>query len=392
MTLSLRATRSSAIVLGLLAALTLVTGCGNKKDRIDPPADLAKFKETIRVEKVWSASVGGSAPKLRLGLGVAVEGDRAFAAGHDGSVVAYALGTGRQLWHTKTRAKIAGGPGAGQGLVVVGATYGEIIALDSATGAIKWRTRVNSEVLSAPAIGTDRVLVRSGDGRLHGLAIADGKELWSAEQPVPRLSLRGTAIPVVAGDLAVSGFDNGRVMAVLLRDGATAWEASIAPPSGRTELERLVDIDSAIRVVGEDLYVVTFQGRLARVARDSGQLWWSRDISSYRGLTVDEDGVYVSTSDGQVVKLVRATGVEVWRQDVLKNRRLSAPAVLDGQVVVADLKGYVHFLDAATGALTARASSGSKPVSNAPVVAGGMVLFMNDVGHVTAFRVAALKK
>ena len=331
-------------------------------------------------------------PKLRLGLGVAVEGDRAFAAGHDGSVAAYSLGTGKQLWRTKTRAKIAGGPGAGQGLVVVGATYGEIIALDSATGAIKWRTRVNSEILSAPTIGADRVLLRSGDGRLHGLNLADGKEIWSAEQSVPRLSLRGTAIPAIAGDLAVSGFDNGKVMAVSLRDGTTAWEATIAPPSGRTELERLVDIDSAVRVVDDDIYAVTFQGRLARVARDTGQLWWSRDISSNRGLTIDEGGVYVSTADGQIVKFERRTGVELWRQDVLKNRRLSAPAVLGGQVVVADLKGYVHFLDAATGALTARASTGSKSVSNPPVVAQDEVLFMNDAGHLTAFRIAAPRK
>jgi outer membrane protein assembly factor BamB len=391
MTFRLRDSRSPVIFLGLLAALALVGGC-SKKDKIDPPAELSKLKDTIKVERVWSANVGGKAPKLRLGLGVAVEGDRAFAAGHDGSVSAYALATGKQLWHTKTRAKLAGGPGAGQGIVVVGATYGEVIALDSASGAVKWRTRVNSEVLSAPAIATDRVLVRSGDGRLHGFNLADGKELWSAEQPVPRLSLRGTAIPVAAGELAISGFDNGRVMAVTLRDGTTAWEATIAPPTGRTELERLVDIDSAVRVVGDDVYVVTYQGRMARLARDTGQLWWSRDISSHRGLTVDDDGVYVSTSDGQIVKSSRSTGVEIWRQDVLKNRRLSAPAVLNGQVVVADFQGYVHFLDATTGALTARASTGSKSVSNPPAVAQDKVLFMNDVGHLTAFRIAAPRK
>jgi outer membrane protein assembly factor BamB len=205
---------------------------------------------------------------------------------------------------------------------------------------------------------------------------------------VPKLSLRGVAIPSIAGDLAVSGFDNGRMMAVSLRDGATAWEATIAPPSGRSELDRLVDIDSTVGVVGDDLYVVTFQGRVARVARDTGQIWWTRDISSYRGLTTDEDGVYISTSDGQVVKIGRRTGVEMWRSDVLKNRRLSAPAVLGGQVAVADLKGYVHFLDASTGALTARESNGGERVSTPPVVAKDLMLFMNDKGHLSAFRIA----
>ena len=375
-------------VLGLCLALAVAAGCSFKKDKVDPPADLAKFKETVRVTRVWSASVGGAKPVLRLGLGVAVDGDRVFAAGRNGEVTAYALGTGRTLWHTKTKVKLSGGPGAGEGVVVVGASYGDIIALDQATGAIRWKTRVNSEILSAPAIGGERVVIRSVDGRLHGLDLADGKSLWTAEQPVPKLSLRGVAIPSIAGEFAVSGFDNGRMLAVSLRDGATAWEAIIAPPSGRSELDRLVDIDSTVGVMGDDLYAVTFQGRVARVARDTGQIWWTRDVSSYRGLATDDDGVYVSTADGQVVKIGRRTGVEMWRTDVLKNRRLSAPAVLGGQVVVADLKGYVHFLDASTGTLTARASNGGERVSTPPVVAKDLVLFMNDKGHLAAFRIA----
>jgi outer membrane protein assembly factor BamB len=388
MTFRPRDARRNPVILGLLFALALVAGC-SKKDKVDPPAELTKLRETIKVQKAWSASVGGSAPKLRLGLGVAVEGERAFAAGHDGDVLAYDLKTGKQLWRAQTRVRVAGGPGAGQGIVVVGATYGEVIALDSVTGAVKWKTRINSEILSAPVIGNNFVVLRSGDGRVHALAVGDGKLAWSAEQPVPKLSLRGVAVPAIAGDLAVSGFDNGRVMALSLRDGATAWEAVVAPPSGRTELERLVDIDSAVQVVEDDLYAVTFQGRVARIARDTGQIWWARDLSSYRGLAVDEDGVYVSTADGQVVKIGRRTGVEMWRQDVLKNRLLSAPAVIGGQVAVADLKGYVHFLDAATGTVTARVSSGSKPVSNPPVVAQDLVLFMNDAGQLSAFRIVS---
>lgn len=386
----LPASRRAAIT-GLFVALALAAGCASKKDRVDPPAELVKFKETVKVDHVWSAKVGGANPRLRLGLDVAVDGDRVFAAGHDGEVKAYTLATGRQLWRAKTRVKIAGGPGAGQGVVVVGSTYGDIVALDQATGAMRWKTRVNSEILSAPAVGHDLVLVRAVDGRLVGLSLADGRQVWSAEQQVPRLSLRGVAVPAIAGDLAVSGFDNGKMMAVALRDGSTAWEATIAPPSGRSELERLIDIDSGVSVVGEDLYVVTYQGRLARVARDTGQIWWARDISSYRGLTTDDEAVYVSTADGQVVKIGRRTGVEMWRTEALKNRRLSAPALLGGQVVVADLKGFVHFLDAATGAVDARIKSGGVRVSNPPVVAKDLLLVMNDKGRISAFRIGAAK-
>ena len=67
MTFRLRDSRSPAILLGLLAALALVGGC-SKKDKIDPPAELSKLKDTIKVERVWSVNVGGKAPKLRLGV------------------------------------------------------------------------------------------------------------------------------------------------------------------------------------------------------------------------------------------------------------------------------------------------------------------------------------
>lgn len=394
--------RPTRALAGLCAALALLSGCAAKSDKADPPASLVKIRETVNVEKLWSANVGGGAPKLRLGLGVASEGGRVFAAGHDGDVRAYALNTGKSLWRTKTRVKIAGGPGVGDGLVVVGASYGDIVALDAYTGALRWKTRVNSEILSAPAIGGGVVLLRAVDGRLVALSAENGKQLWAAEQNVPRLSLRGAATPVIAGDMAISGFDNGRVMAIGLRDGQTAWDVAVAQPSGRSELERLVDIDSGLSVVGDDVYAVTYQGKVARLAKDSGQVWWSRDLSSYRGLATDEDGVYVSTSEGQLVKIGRRTGVELWRTDSLKNRKLSAPALINGQVAVADFKGFVHFFDANTGAPTARLNNGGlgdlrwlgggTRVTSAPVVAYDVALFINDKGHVTAYRVTGPRR
>lgn len=372
-----------------LAAATLLLGACSGNKNIDPPAELTDFETKVQVQRTWSAGVGGSEPKLRLGLGVAVDGERAFGAGHDGDVVAWSVAGGRRLWRTDVKLPLAGGPGAGAGLVVVGSTYGDIVALDAATGRQRWKTRVNSEILSAPAVDEDLVVVRSVDGRITGYAAADGALRWTAEQQVPRLSLRGAATPVIAGDIVACGFDNGRVLGINRRDGTTAWEVTVAPPSGRTELQRLVDIDSAIRVAGDDLYVVAFQGRLARITRETGQVAWTREMSSYRGLAVDEDAVYVATSDGEVVKIGRRTGVEMWRQKVLAHRRLSAPAVLGEQVAVADFEGYLHFLDAETGELAARVGTGGERVSASPVVVGEELLVINDEGRLSAFRLRA---
>jgi outer membrane protein assembly factor BamB len=161
---------------------------------------------------------------------------------------------------------------------------------------------------------------------------------------------------------------------------------TVAPAAGRTELERLVDIDSAVKIVGEDVYAVTFQGKIARIARDTGQVWWSRDLSSYSGLDIDDDGVYISTAEGSVVKIGRRTGVELWKQEALSRRRLSPPAVVGPFVVVADLDGYLHYLDINTGTLVARTHATGERVRSAPIVNGDTVIIRDDKGNMSAWR------
>src|SRR6202046_5819902 len=235
------------------------------------------------------------------------------------------LETGRDVWVKKLKVPISAGPAAGVGIVVAGTSKGAVLARDGATGRQLWRSQINSELLPSPAISEKVVVVRSVDGRLHGLEKSTGKLLWSVEQQVPRLSLRGTATPIVAKEIAISGFDHGKVMAVSLTTGDTIWDTALASPHGRTELDRLVDIDSAVRVVGENVFAAGFQGRTAMLALDSGQLWWSHDMSSYRGLAGDADNLYVTQSDGTVVAMRQRDGSELWRNDKIKRRGLSAP-------------------------------------------------------------------
>jgi outer membrane protein assembly factor BamB len=382
--------RRTVLAVAVASLLTALGACSKKDKEIDPPAELADFPATLRVQRVWDASVGGKGEKLRLGLGVTVDDGRAYAAGHKGEVAAWDLQTGKTVWETKTKAPLSGGTAAGQGLVVVGSSDGALIALDEKTGAERWNVSLGGEVLAGAAIAPDAVLVRTVDGKLHSLAPDTGKEKWQYEQQTPRLSLRGTAIPVVVGETVICGFDNGKVVALNIPDGALVWESTVASAHGRTELERLVDIDSAVKVIQDNVYVVGFQGRVAMLALDSGQIWWAQDASSYRGLGADDDNVYVSTAEGDVVALKRATGVEVWRQKGLAHRGLSAPVVLDNSVAVADFKGYVHWLDKATGAFVGRAQAGKERVSNPPVAAGDRVLVINDEGKVTAFKASPI--
>jgi outer membrane protein assembly factor BamB len=269
---------------------------------------------------------------------------------------------------------------------VLGSSDGDVIALDATNGTERWRRSVSSEVLSRPLVANDVVIVRTVDGHIDALAGTDGTTRWSVEEQVPRLTLRGTAPPVLANDRIVAGFDNGKVLAIDPRNGDVLWDTVVNAPRGRTELERLADIDSPARVAGTDIFVVGFQGRVAMLAQDSGQVWWARDASSYRGFTMDDENLYLTNADSVVSAMRRSDGAVVWEQPALRRRGLTAPALDGDALVVGDFQGFVHWLDKATGEIVARRKTDGERITNAAVTSPEGVFVQTDTGQVLAFR------
>lgn len=364
-------------------------GCGvfGKKDQpIEAPAELTEIEPVLTVRKAWDTRVGSGSEALNLALRPVVEGGRVYAAGRNGRVHALDLETGRSQWMTDTRKTLSAGPAAGHGLVVVGSSGGLILALDMADGAERWTVQLSGEILAKPAVSPTVVVVRTVDGRLRGLSAETGRELWMLQHEPPRLSLRGTASPVIAGNVVVTGFDNGRIGAYSLRDGEALWENVIAIGRGRTEIERLSDVDSTPQVLGQDIYAVSYRGRLANLAIESGQIAWTTEMSSYNGLSVDWTTVYVAEADGVVVAVNRSSGAELWRQGALRMRRLTAPTPIGQSVVVGDYAGWLHWLDVFTGAIQARFRAGKAAFVNAPVSGGELLIVQDEDDRVYALR------
>jgi outer membrane protein assembly factor BamB len=219
------------------------------------------------------------------------------------------------------------------------------------------------------------------------LSIFDGTERWVLEQSYPALTLRGTAFPILVGSTVVAGFDNGRLVATRLDDGTTQWEAMISPPSGRSDLERLADVDGSITAVGQDIYASGYHGRVAAVAAESGQALWAREISAYTGVGADWNNVYVADEQGELMALLRRNGSDLWRQNALLRREPTTPVPFNTAVVVGDFEGYVHFFDTQDGSPAARVRVGKGMLSVAPVVIGGRLLVQSESGDIAAFEV-----
>ena len=378
--------KRSAVYLVLLA-VAAAAGCAGKKDVSEPPAELVAFKSSLDVKKVWSTKVGGGSEKLRLGLKPATDGSRIFAGSHDGRAAAYDAETGKEIWSIKTKLPLSAGPAYGDGIVAFGTTDGELVVFDAETGMERWRQTVGSEVLAPPAIGSSVIVLRSVDGRLRGFSAADGSTLWSVEENMPALTVRGNTAPSVAGAVVVCGFNNGRVGAYDITTGEGQWEVAIANPTGRTDLERLVDVSRGLQIVGSQVYVVGYHGRAVGIDVTTGLVLWQHDVSSYAGLGADFSNVYVTSDVDAVVALDRRSGSPVWTQDALRLRDVTAPTRFDSAVVVGDYEGYVHWLDAVDGHFVAREHAAGGRITGAPLVVGNNVYVQGEDGTVAAYTV-----
>ncbi|WP_126454107.1 outer membrane protein assembly factor BamB [Sulfuriflexus mobilis] len=364
-----------------------VTGWFSDKDNAEPPAKLVDFKASISVSQRWSASVGSNSRKLYVRLQPKVDGDRIYAAGAKGRVSAFEVTSGQLLWRVDTELPIRGGPGSGDGLVLLGTADAEVIALDRNSGAERWRAKVSSEVLASPAAAEGVTVVRSIDGRIYGLSSEDGKRIWTYDSSVPVLTLRGTSAPVIINGGVIAGLSNGKLVALLLKNGAPLWESRIAIPSGRSELERIVDIDADPIVANGVVHVATYQGNIATVALENGRGLWNRKMSSHAGIGADSNILYVTDANSEVWALDRRSGSSYWKLDQLRARKLSAPVAYGDYVVVADFEGYVHFINRNNGAFAARVRVGSSPIVAAPIVAGDTVFISSSAGELTALRI-----
>jgi len=375
-----------------IAAATafFLAGCGifgGDKDEELEPSELLEFEQSLDVRRLWSEKVGDGSEFLRIGLSPAGDGNRIYAASYDGNVVAYNPDNGRRIWRTETEITLSSGPGVGDGLVVVAGYDGELIALRAEDGSEAWRANIAGESLSRPVIQDDVVIIYTIDGRLRVFSAFDGTERWALEQSLPALTQRGTSTPVVVGTLVIAGFDNGRLVATSLDDGVTEWEAVMTPPSGRSDLDRLADVDGSLAVVGQDVYASGYNGRIAALAAESGEILWAREISTHAGVSADWNNIYAVGDEGEIIALLRRNGTDVWRQDGLLRREPTPPVAFNTAVVVGDFEGYVHFFSNFDGSPVARVRLGKGMISGAPVVMGDKLFVQSESGSLAAYTV-----
>ncbi len=358
------------------------------EDNSDPPAALVEYTPEIQIDVLWKESTGVGTKGQSLKLVPAVGFGKILAADREGLVQCRDLSDGRLIWKAETEIHLSGGPGLGAGSVILGSSDGEVVALSLESGAVLWKTMVSSEILSVPVIAKGIVLIRTTDGAVIALDEKNGGTLWRYEHTVPPLSIRGTSAPIIVDDNVIDGYDNGKLMALQLADGKYVWEASIAIPKGRSEVERLVDLDADPIETGGVIFIAGYRGGIGAISAIDGDiLWRNEEISSYSGLSHDFRYLYLSDSESHVLQVDQRTGRPLWNQKELHQRKLSAPVIYENYVVTGDFQGYVHWLSIHDGKQLGRIQVGDSAIEAKPVVVDNTVYIYAKDGTLAALKV-----
>lgn len=346
----------------------------------NPPVELEPIKASYEAKILWSTDVGKSG---RFTYTPVFDDRVVYTVNVDGDVMQLSADSGKIQWQTSLESPISSSVGLGGGLVLVGTSKGYLYALNM-NGKKMWSAILSSEIQGQPRYFDGTVIVRTSDHHIYGIDAADGRRKWVYERPSPSLSLKNHAGIVVDGGAIYAGFPGGKLVAIRADDGKMLWEATIAQPKGVTEIERIADITSLPFVDGPLVYVVAYQGKVAAVDRQRGQVVWSRDISSYVGLSAENGKIYLSHTVGSVYSLDYTNGKTYWRQGNLGYRHLTVPLPLGSIVAVGDLEGYVHLLSVDDGSFVGRIQLGSDPLMSLTAGTNNQFYAQSSDGHLYA--------
>jgi outer membrane protein assembly factor BamB len=315
----------------------------------------------------------------------AVTEDSVLAADHNGLIESRNRLNGEKRWELETELKFSSGPVLHGDKIILGTKDAEVAAYAVADGTLLWKTTLASEIIALPAVSNGIVVVRGSDGRITGLDEKSGATLWNHERSAPPLAVRSKGGPAIAGDLVIDGYGGGKLLALRIKDGQTEWEAVVALAKGRSEIDRLVDINATPVVRGDTLYVSGYQGGVAAVSQSDGEVQWRQEkLFSHSGLTGNRRSLFLSDASSDVWRLDMRNGSELWKQNELHQRRLTPPVPVKDKLVVGDFEGYVHVLSQDDGGLLARLEVDDTPIQASPVVYDDVVYVYTSGGELAA--------
>ena len=382
------------LMFAVATGLTLLVGCSTSKPLVEPY--MAPMDSDYSLHKNWQVKLETMPNRDAEGLFFAEDTKNIFVASETGHLVALnksntSRWTDQVVWQAKFDSPIVSGPTLNAESLLIGTSKGQLIAVSAETGSYLWQTQLSSEVISRAIVKERKIFTRTVDGKFYALSATTGKILWVAEHQMPSLSLRGAPAAVYSDGKLFVGWESGSVQALSAKSGALLWETRIAVPKGRTDLERMVDVQSNLILKDGRLFVLGFHGKLASINTENGNFYFVKDVSGYRDFVVDDSAVYVVDEDDVMYAFDMASGAILWKQNSFKGRLVGDLSLSGDELLAVDGWGYLHWLNKLQGIEIARAKHSNEYGDGNRILRvysdNNNTYLLDDEGVITSYKI-----
>lgn len=370
-----------AVVVLFLTTTACATLSGIGKDNAPPPSPLIKFSPQKNIATLWRAKVGSGANRAHVRFETVVQNGMVYTVDSSGNATAVNAANGRVIWSTNIKGCPSSGPGVQSGCLVFGMYNGEVIALNSRNGRLIWRRVMSTQLLAPPYIADRWVLVKTVDGKLTALDRATGQPCWDFTHKTPLMILQSDSAPVVSRGVVFVGFGDGQFFALGLQTGRLLWQQIVALPHGSGEMDSMVGIIADPVLSDSVVFVAAYQGKLAALSKQTGQVIWQCSVSTYHNFAIRGNLIVVTDDQGVIWAINRLNGQVLWQQKALLYRELTAPLIVSNEIWVGDAEGYLHVLSCRDGHFIARCLINSSGLFVQPVPDGRGVLVRSCGGE-----------
>ena len=376
----------------LLASIFFLSSCSTLSslkfwgddEEEEGPSELYSVVDNRTLDREWSVSNGNDGLYGRL-IPVVYDG-KVFFINSLGYISSVDLDTGKLVWSKDTQDIVSSGLDVNFKTISYGTLDGNLVAIDYENGNEIWRSPTSSESLSPPVNSGSHIIVQTIDGRVAGYELKTGRRDWFHQTVLPSLTLRGTSRPFIDQGFIFTGFASGKIAMIYPDSGAIRLELPVTLNEGKSELERIVDIDGRSIIVNNLLVAASYQGNLTAINLRDGRPAWQEEISSVKDLTSNGNRIIAVDSKGLVKAFGTATGARIWEQEDLKLRKLTAPASISNLIAIGDFEGYIHLLNAQSGNFEGREKVSRNAITEI-VSQGSYLLVADESGRVQKFTI-----
>jgi outer membrane protein assembly factor BamB len=348
----------------------------------------------------WRRSIGVAASKrYHITASPISEGGRIFVMDGKADITAHDARTGAQIWRTnimphskRDHEAWGGGLAYADGKIYASSGFREVVQLDARTGALGWRTRTEAPVHAAPTVAGGRVFAVDVNDELLAFDATNGQQIWTYQALTEPARILGASSPAVANDdTLVTSFASGELVALRAANGNELWNASLSRASRTNALSEIRDIAGRPVVYKTDVFAVSHADYFAAVDLRTGSVRWSLPVSAITTPWAAGDVVYVVDQTGQVICVSRDSGQVYWIRDLnegLKKKKRaywSTPLLASTRLITLSSKGEALALNPKTGATVGRLRLGSDALLG-PIAVNGLVYVVTESGQLIAIR------